>query len=69
MCVCIVVLVVKKTHLPMQERKDKCDSWVREIPWRRAWQHTPVFLPGESKDREPRVLQSTGKELDMMGVN
>ena len=24
------------------------DPWVREIPWRRAWQPTPVFLPGES---------------------
>ena len=24
------------------------DPWVRKIPWRRAWQRTPVFLPGES---------------------
>ena len=23
------------------------EPWVREIPWRRAWQPTPVFLPGE----------------------
>ena len=22
--------------------------WIRKIPWRRKWQHTPVFLPGES---------------------
>jgi len=22
--------------------------WVRKIPWRRKWQPTPVFLPGES---------------------
>ena len=22
--------------------------WVRRILWRRAWQPTPVFLPGES---------------------
>ena len=21
--------------------------WVRKIPWRKAWQPTPVFLPGE----------------------
>ena len=26
------------------------EPWVREIPWRRAWQPTPVFLPGESQD-------------------
>ena len=24
------------------------DPWVRMIPWRRKWQPTPVFLPGES---------------------
>ena len=24
------------------------DPWVGRIPWRRAWQPTPVFLPGES---------------------
>ena len=23
-------------------------SWVGKIPWRRAWQPTPIFLPGES---------------------
>ena len=25
------------------------DPWVGKIPWRRAWQPTPVFLPGESR--------------------
>ena len=24
------------------------DPWVRKISWRRKWQPTPVFLPGES---------------------
>ena len=24
--------------------------WVGKIPWRRKWQPTPVFLPGESFD-------------------
>ena len=23
------------------------DPWVRKIPWRKTWQSTPVFLPGE----------------------
>ena len=33
-------------NLPkMQETR--FDSWVRKIPWRREWQPTPVFLPGE----------------------
>ena len=37
------------------------DPWVRKIPWRRAWQPTPVFLPGESPwTEEPGGLQSMG---------
>ena len=24
------------------------EAWVGKIPWRRAWQSTSVFLPGES---------------------
>ena len=36
----------------MQEMQAlKFGAWVRKIPWRRAWQPTPVFLPGESRDR------------------
>ena len=32
-------------------RKPGFDPWVEKIPWRRKWQTTPVFLPGESRDR------------------
>ena len=28
---------------------------VRKIPWRRAWQATPVFLPGESHGQSSLV--------------
>ena len=31
-----------------QCRRCGFDPWVRKIPWRRAWQPTPVFLLGES---------------------
>ena len=34
-----------------RSRRCRFDSWVEEIPWRRAWQLTPVFLPGVSMDR------------------
>ena len=27
------------------------DPWVGKIPWRRAWQPTPVFLPENLMDR------------------
>ena len=45
--------MVKKKDPPANagEERDKCDSWVGEIPWRRVWQHSPVFLPGESHRR------------------
>ena len=39
------------------------DNWVGKIPWRRAWQPTPVFLPGESPcAEEPGKLRSMGPQ-------
>ena len=29
----------------------RVEPWVRSIPWKRKWQPTPVFLPGESHGR------------------
>ena len=49
--------------LPANSGYMRCgfDPWVRKIPWRRKWQPTPVFLPGESPGtEEPGGLQSTG---------
>ena len=45
----------------------KQETWVRslgwKIPWRRAWQRTLVFLPGEfPRTEEPDRLQSMGLE-------
>ena len=31
----------------LQCGRPRFDPWVRKIPWRRKWQPTPVFLPGE----------------------
>ena len=43
------------------------DPWVGKIPWRRAWQPTPVFLPGESHGQKSMEGYSPWghKELDM----
>ena len=39
------------------------DPWVGKIPWKRSWQPTPVFLPGESPGtEEPGRLQSTASQ-------
>ena len=31
------------------------DSWVGKIPWRKAWQRTPVFLSGEAHGQRSLV--------------
>ena len=42
-------------------KRCRFNSWVCKIPWMRAWQPTPVLLPGESPwTQEPGRLQSTG---------
>jgi len=44
-----VALVIK--NLPANAgdvKRCRFNLWVRKIRWRREWQPTPVFLPGES---------------------
>ena len=40
--------------------------WVGMIPWRRKWQPSPGFLPGQSREQRSLVVYSPegGKELD-----
>ena len=35
--------------------RPRFDPWVGKIPWRRKWQPTPLFLPGESHGRRSLV--------------
>ena len=54
--------VGKESACPCRRHK-RCgfDPWVVHIHWRRAWQPTPVFLPGESPwTEQPGGLQSVG---------
>ena len=46
-----VALVVKNLPAKAGDLRDAGPSWVCKISWGRAWQPTPVFLPGESMDR------------------
>ena len=47
-----------------QCRRCRFDPWIRNIPWRRKWQPTPVFLPGKPHEQRnlagysPRVTKS-----------
>ena len=43
-----MALVVKNPPVNAGDIRDEgFDPWVGKIPWRRAWQPTPVFLSGE----------------------
>ena len=54
-------------NLPAVQEMVQFDPWVKKIPWRRAWQPTLVFLPGEFHgQRSPVGYGPWGhKELDM----
>ena len=51
----------------LQGRRPWFDSWFGKMPWRKAWQPTPMFLPGESHEQRSLVVCTPwgGKELDM----
>ena len=38
-----------------QFRRRRFVPWVGKIPWRRKWQPTPIFLPGESHGQRSLV--------------
>ena len=46
----------------LQCRRPKFNAWVGKIPWRRAWQPIPVFLPGEFHLHRTGRLQSMGSQ-------
>ena len=64
LCVCVCVYVCVSIYMKSgfpddasgkestcqrrRHRRYRFNTWVENIPWRRAWQPTPVFLPGES---------------------
>ena len=41
-------LVAQLVRIHLQCRRPGFDPWVGKILWKREWQPTPVFLPGES---------------------
>ena len=56
-CCCVVFHNIRLPRgLSGKESTCQCrrwgfDDWVGKIPWRRAWQPTPLFLPGDCMDR------------------
>ena len=66
-----LALVVKNPPANAGDMRLRFDPWVGKIPWRRVWQPTPVFLPGESHGQ--RSLEGYipwgHKKLDMTEAN
>ena len=52
-----------------RHKRSGIDPWVRKIPWKRAWQPTPEFLPGESHEQRSLAGYSLWgrKESDTTG--
>ena len=50
-----------------RSKRPRVNPWVREMPWRRTWQPTPIFLPGDSHGQRSLVGYSPQglKESDM----
>ena len=52
--------VAQDGRVLLQCRRPGVSPWVRKIPWRREWQPTPVFLPGESHGQRLQFMGSQG---------
>ena len=48
-------LVAQQSRISPQCMRCRLNPWVRKIPWRRVWQPTPLFLPGESHGQRSLV--------------
>ena len=47
--------MVKNLPIMQEVQETWFDPWVGKIPWRREWQPTPVFLPGEFNGQKSLV--------------
>ena len=57
----------KKTTCRCMRQEMRVNPGIRKIPWRRAWQPTPLFLPGNFHEQRSLVGYSpwVHKESDM----
>ena len=56
---------LRRYRICLQCQRPGFDPWVGKMPWRRAWQPTPVCLPGEPHEQRSLVGTAYGvSELD-----
>ena len=53
-----VVLVVKNVPANAGDMRHGFSPWTGKVPRRKAWEPTPVFLPGESHEQRSLVGHS-----------
>ena len=63
-----VALVVKNWPAHAGDVRGAFHPWVGKIPWRRAWQPSPVFLPGESRGQRSLVGYSPWGRMESQSV-
>ena len=59
--------MVKNKPASSGDKRHGFDPWVGKTPWRRAWQPTLVFLPGESHGQRTwwATVHGVAKDSDM----
>ena len=45
-----------------RRKRNGFDPWIGKMPWKRKWQHTPVFLPEKSHGQRSLASSSWGHE-------
>ena len=65
-CTILLQVWLRQSRICLQCKRPGFDPWGGKIPWRREWQPTPVFLPGEFHGQRSLVGYSPQghKELD-----
>ena len=65
-------LVAQQQRILLQgKRHQRCrsDPWVGKIPWMRAWQPTPIFLPGEPHRQGSHRVTKSGTRLKQLSTH
>ena len=60
---------LRRLRICLQCRRSDFDPWVKKVTWRRAWQPTPVFLPGESHGQRSLVGSGHGVAKSQMQLS
>ena len=53
------------SHQGRPQCRTRFNSWVEKIPWRREWQPTPIFLPGEFQGQRSLVGYSPWGHIEL----